>query len=1185
MSPPDPLHLTNRLTELLLVLDAQGQVVQTGATVAERLGRSDDELVGSFLRDLVHGDDRTNWDELVTKSSDEDGEARGELRLLTASGGWRVVEVTLVNQLHDPAIAALVVAAVDRTEERAARDELRHTAHLLDTLARASTDVLFLLDGRARLVWASPTLEHVFGYRPDQLIGLSAMEFVHPDDLAGAGRHLEWLNQHPGQPRTTTWRVRHADGTWRWVESVNVNLLEDPDVAAIVASFRDVTERRQTEMALTESEARFRAVVQNSRDVTTLLDPEWRVVWSSPNAGEMLGFDPDALIGTPALDLVHPEDRDMAGAALAQVVVAPDRVNPVVVRLRHRDDGWIPVEAAGSSLRGPGGDLEGTIVNLREVAWRIEAEQALRKSEERFRALVQNSSDVVVVVGADGIVSYVSPSVRRVFGRSPEDVVGTRGGDLAHPDDFDLVAHQSMSVADRPGATVTVGYRVLDAAGHWRNAEATLTNLLEDPAVQGLVFNIRDVTDRVEAERARAESQAMFRSVAQSSPLGLYTVDRHGNCLWVNDRWQEITGVNAEEAAGQGWMPMVHPDDLEWLLSDMGHEAFTAENDLTYRVVRPDGHIRWVSVHTSPLRSGEDGPKLSVGVMEDITDRIGAERDTQRLIDIFEATQDLIGMADSDARFFYLNRAARRFFGLPAAGPIADFDPSTILAPWSLEVMANEMGIRLRREGIWNGELGLVATDGREVPVSSQVLVHHDAEGNVEFYSMVLRDISERKAFEHQLAHQATHDPLTGLPNRVMLLDQLTGALHRGRRHGRLVAVLFLDLDHFKVVNDSLGHSLGDRLLVATADRLRTALRPGDTIARFGGDEFVLLCEDLTDADDVVAIARRVEAALADPFTVDESEIYVGVSIGIALADYPGAEPETLIRDADAAMYRAKEKGRARYEVFDSAMRDSAVDRLVTENALRRSIDRRELRVHYQPIVDLTTGAVTGVEALLRWEHPERGLLQPGDFITIAEETGLIVPIGGWVLAQACRQIQRWQVETDSTSGLVVTVNLSGRQLSHPRLLSEVEGVLDETGIDPTRVHLEITESVLMDDVDMSAQTLSRLKDLGVRLLVDDFGTGYSSLSYLRQFPVDGMKVDRSFVAGLGVDQGDSAIVAAIVNLAHTLGLSAIGEGVETLEQLTALRTLGCDFAQGFHISRPVPPEALVEFLGSDPRF
>jgi diguanylate cyclase (GGDEF)-like protein/PAS domain S-box-containing protein len=596
-------------------------------------------------------------------------------------------------------------------------------------------------------------------------------------------------------------------------------------------------------------------------------------------------------------------------------------------------------------------------------------------------------------------------------------------------------------------------------------------------------------------------------------------------------------------------------------------------------MVRPDGEIRWVAVNTGPMFDDDGVFQGAVGAMEDITERTEAMRDSRRLTDIFEATHDLVAIADGEGSLLYLNRSGREFFGIDERMPLESFDMLGSFGPELVDRMTTEIQPSIEREGMWSGELSMSRADGAVVHHRAQLLVHKNDDGQSEFFSAVLHDISERKEIEHRLAHQAMHDPLTGLPNRALLLDRLDRALRRARRQQRRVAVLFLDLDHFKVVNDSLGHGLGDRLLVSISERLQAALRPTDTVARFGGDEFVVLCEDLLDQQDAVAIAERVNEAVSGPFVIDDVEVFVGVSIGIAFPDSTDADPETLIRDADAAMYQAKDRGRARWVIFDNAMRASAVDRLDIENALRRALERRELRVFYQPMIELATGCVVGVEALLRWEHPERGLLLPGDFITVAEETGLIVPIGSWVLDHACRQVQRWQASMRDLPPLVLAVNLSGRQLGHPRLVDDVAAVLNETAIDPSNVDLEITESVLMDDVEMSEETLGRLKRLGVKLVVDDFGTGYSSLSYLRRFPVDVLKVDRSFVDGLGSDSGDSAIVNAVVTLAHTLGLHAVAEGVETAEQLSELRRLGCDTAQGFYFARPATGDRIGELL------
>ena len=584
---------------------------------------------------------------------------------------------------------------------------------------------------------------------------------------------------------------------------------------------------------------------------------------------------------------------------------------------------------------------------------------------------------------------------------------------------------------------------------------------------------------------------------------------------------------------------------------------------------------------TEPLEDATGVITGHVGTLDDITDRLAAQRDTERLSEIVEATSDLILITDRESQILYMNAAARTFFDLGPDDPVADFNFTPFSPEWVQERYLNETRPALRHEGIWSGELAYLK-HGREVPVSALFLAHRDPDGHIEFVSSVTRDISERKHYEARLEYQATHDHLTGLPNRTLFLDRLELALARARRSHLSVAVLFCDVDHFKVVNDSLGHSAGDRLLVALADRLRSALRPGDTVARFGGDEFVILCDDMDHDRDAATIAERVHEAVHEPpLTIENTEVFAAVSIGIAFAQ-PGKDPETMIRDADAAMYLAKERGRARYEIYDERLRATLVERLDIENALRRALARHELRVVYQPTIDLVTGKIVGVEALLRWEHPERGPLVPKEFMDVAEETGLIVPIGTWVVDQACRQAQRW-LPGDNGEELFVSVNLSSRQLESTVLIENIASVLSSTGIEPgkarPRDHRERRDARSRGVDDGAA----RLKDLGVRLAVDDFGTGYSSLAYLRRFPVDLLKVDQAFVDGLGRDPEDSAIVAAVVSLAHTLGMKAIAEGVETAEQLHELRVLGCDMAQGFYMSRPLVPADLDDLLAAAP--
>jgi diguanylate cyclase (GGDEF)-like protein len=448
------------------------------------------------------------------------------------------------------------------------------------------------------------------------------------------------------------------------------------------------------------------------------------------------------------------------------------------------------------------------------------------------------------------------------------------------------------------------------------------------------------------------------------------------------------------------------------------------------------------------------------------------------------------------------------------------------------------------------------------------------------------REIVERKKAQEQLLHMALHDTLTGLPNRSLFMERLDLALNRSKQQpGYKFAVLFLDCDRFKVVNDSLGHLMGDQLLIAVAHRLASCLRPVDTLARLGGDEFTILVEDIKGLGNATRVAEQLHKELTIPFQLEEHEVFINASIGI-VADPTGYEqPEHVMRDADTAMYRAKELGKARYQVFDACMHVRARRSLQLETDLRRALERQQFVVNYQPIVSLSSGTISGFEALLRWYHCDRGFVSPVEFIPIAEETGLIVPIGEWVLREACRQMSIWQNQLPTQPPLTISVNLSAKQFWQANLIEQIDTILQETQLDSRSLKLEITESAIIDNDESVTAILQQLRDRQIQLSIDDFGTGYSSLSYLQRFPVDMLKIDRSFVSQIGETGEHLEIVRAIVTLAHNLEMSAIAEGVETTQQLSQLRAAGCEFGQGYFFSKPLTPEAAAAIIATAPQW
>lgn len=471
----------------------------------------------------------------------------------------------------------------------------------------------------------------------------------------------------------------------------------------------------------------------------------------------------------------------------------------------------------------------------------------------------------------------------------------------------------------------------------------------------------------------------------------------------------------------------------------------------------------------------------------------------------------------------------------------------------------------------------MVTRDGRTIWVSDDASVIKNGSGASLYWSGILSDITDRKVLEEQLKHQAFHDPLTGLANRALFVDRVEHALARGERDGMRVAVLFVDLDDFKTINDSLGHNGGDEVLVAVAGRLRECFRPGDTFARFGGDEFAILVED-TSLSNATSVAYRIVDALGEPFSIGGREVMIHASVGIEFAEAQGTRTDELLRNADVAMYVAKGKGKARYQLFEPSMHTAALRRLEIKADLRRAVEKDEFVLHYQPIVSLNGGALLGMEALVRWNHPERGLLPPLDFISVAEQTGLITPLGRWVLREACRQATKWPLSNPSIS---LSVNVSTTQFQQPGLVEDVANALWDSGLDPSILTLEITESVLVHDTDAVIEKLHRLKDFGVKVAIDDFGTGYSSLGYLKRFPIDILKIDKSFIDGVGNGAEEAAIAQAIIKLGESLGLEVVAEGIELPEQIDALQLLRCERGQGFFFSAPVDAETMGGLLAN----
>ncbi len=693
-----------------------------------------------------------------------------------------------------------------------------------------------------------------------------------------------------------------------------------------------------------------------------------------------------------------------------------------------------------------------------------------------------------------------------------------------------------------------------------------------------------DITERKRLENARDETARRFESIVEKSP-DMIAVHADGRYVYINPAGLRLIGADsADQFIGKPVLSIVHPDHHA-VVSDRIRQAAggtpTPPRELQF--ITLDGRVIDVEVRGIPVtHQGREAIQIFV---RDISKRKAAEtalrESEERYRRLIEQSPEMVAVS-VDGLFAYLNATGAKLLGARRPEELIGRAVRDFIHPDFREVV----GERIRQvleEGRTTPPLEekFITLDGRTVDV--ETTASPVAYRGKPALQLMVRDISERKRSEFELLQDVFYDKLTGLPNRAMFLEHLRQGLERSRGGGSPFGVLLLDLDRFKIVNDSLGHTAGDQLLISIAKRLETCIGRDDTVARLSGDEFGILLASAGDARDASRVAERVHQVLAPPFDLAGREIFSSASIGIIVCGQEHAVPEHILRDADTAMNRAKSLGKARHEIFHPEMHESAMALLELETDLRKALERREFRLHYQPIVSLETGRIAGFEALVRWQHPEKGLIAPCDFIPVAEETGLIVPLGWWILKEATRQIRRWHGAGPAAANLTMSVNLSSRQFSQPDLVERVHAALQDAELSARHLKLEITESVIMENAESLTALLLQLRALEIELIIDDFGTGYSSLSYLHRFPVNTLKIDRSFVNHTALGGEHNSLLRAIVNLAHNLDMEVTAEGVETAEQLAQLRTLKCKYAQGFLFSKPVDGETAGRLLASTP--
>ena len=929
-------------------------------------------------------------------------------------------------------------------------------------------------------------------------------------------------------------------------------------------------ERRRARQALRDSESRFRALAESASDAILTADGENRIVFANPAAERILGYAIPALIGR-RLEQIIPGLNRLAdpGSETVDRSVWTDPA-PREHTAIHASGRPIPLELSIATLPRNGRGPFATIV-ARDVTERKRAEDALKASEARKSAMIEAALDAIVTIDAQGRMLEFNSAAERMFGYARAGALGRPMADLIIPPSLRERHREGMAryLATGQGRIFdkTLEMTAMRADGSEFPIELTVMRLPSDgpPIFTGF---IHDVSDRERAESALKESEQKLRTLVTNAPIVLFAIDRDGIFTHSEGKGLDGLGLKAGESVGRSVWDLYgdHPEILEHVRRALSGESHTA----TVRL----GGIAFETRY-APYRDSNGQVIGIIGVATDVTEQHRADQSLRaseaRYRTLFENNLAGVFRSTLDGGILDCNESFARIFGYSSPEEVLDQRAQRLyLRP---EDRNNFLSRLCERNSLSNYESCVRKRDGTPMWVLENATLVEGPDGDRSVIEGTIIDITERKRAEEQVKHLAFHDALTGLPNRLLFNDRLSIALAQARRSGEKLVILFLDVDRFKVINDSLGHAAGDELLRRVAERLQANVRAGDTVTRLGGDEFIILLTRISSEENAARVAGKFLQSIRNPFSVQERNIFITTSIGVSMYPNDGLDPETLILNADVALYRAKEEGRDTFQLYAPAMNARALQRLSLENRLRQTLPNEELILHYQPIVDVRSGRVCGAEALLRWRHPELGLLPPSEFITLAEISGLIVPIGHWVLKTACEQVREWQAM--GYPHLRVSVNLSARQFQQAKLVAQVTGSLAASGIEASSLDLEITESSAMQNAELTINTLLELKRLGVAISLDDFGTGYSSLNYLKRFPIDRVKLDQSFVRDMTRNPEDAAIVRAVISMAHTLKLVVVAEGVETEDQLAFLRHHRCDEIQGFLFS---PPVEAIEF-------
>jgi diguanylate cyclase (GGDEF)-like protein/PAS domain S-box-containing protein len=1029
-------------------------------------------------------------------------------------------------------------------------------------------DVAWTTDRTGHTIYISPKVETVLGYSPEEICASGPSLWlgrIHTEDIARVTRAFGALFENQGT-FDEEYRIRRKDESWIWVHDRAAVTREEDGTLYADGIFSDITRRKQAELELQAKTAFLEAQANSTIDGMLVLGLNNQRILLNQRLIQLFKIPP-TIAGNP--------DGTLLLDHLVSLVNDPhlflrgfEQLDANARHTSHDEiqliDGSI-LERRSSPVVDHAESYYGRIWTFRDITERKRSEDALRQ----LSLAVEQSPVSVIITDPGGHITYVNRKFTECTGYTPEEVRGKNPHILQS-------GQTPPELYRNLWSTITQGKEWRgELLNKKKNGDlywdaATITPIIDAKGVITHLLAIQeDVTARKQAEKELRLAQF---SVEHASDA-IFWMDSQAHITNVNDASCRSLGFSREEMLTRS-IPDIDPLFPPEKWSSFWQE-FSQRHSMTFESQHrtKDGRVFPVEITTNHLVL--DGQEYGFAFVRDLTARKLAEKELRLAQFSVEHASDAVFWADSEAHILYANQIACSTLGYTreefASLSIPDVAPSFSRDHWP------NFWRELRKRGSMTFESTHITKERKTFPVEVTVS-YREFDGKQYCFSFV-RDISMRKVAEERVRTLAYYDALTGLPNRILLRDRLSQALATARRENRKTAVLFLDLDRFKVINDSLGHSAGDLLLQEATRRLTEIAREQDTVARLGGDEFVIVLNNVKDSNGVSMAAERFMDAMNADFLIRGHSVNVGCSVGISMFPDHGSDSETLIKNADTAMYCAKESGRNNFQFFTPKMNAQAVERLTLENGLRLALDRKELFLVYQPQLEIASRRIVGVEALIRWRHPEIGLIPPDDFIRIAENCGLIVPIGEWVLRSACAQARKWRDE--GLPLMSVAVNVSAVQVRQEGFPKTVRGILDQTGVDPQCLDLELTESVLLSNADVMFAILQQLKIMGLQLAIDDFGTGYSSLSYLKQFPVSKLKIDRSFIRDVAVNADDAAITSAIISMAKSLNLKVIAEGVENEAQMSFLHARGCDEIQGYYFSKPLTAEDVAAKIRS----